>query len=431
MKSKILLSILTASAAFAAPGVTYNKDVLPILQNRCQGCHRPGEIGPMSFLTYKETRPWAKAIREAVNSSKMPPWFADPKYGHFANDRSMSPTEIKTISAWVDAGAPEGSLKDKPSPREFIDGWAMDKPDAVYQIPAAFPVPASGTIEYQYIVVPTNLTEDKWVQMTEARPTNRSVVHHVVVYIRDPNSKWLRGEATPGVPFVPPAKNPDGKPRNDIGGGGSDILTIYTPGNSPDVWRPGLAKLIKAGSDLVFQLHYTANGKVGEDQSRVGVIFAKEPPAERVMTVGLGTDKFAIPPGDPNYRVPFTATLPNSSTLLSFFPHMHLRGKAFEYKVTQPGGEEETLLKVNNYNFNWQLTYRLEKPLVLQDGAKVEIAGYFDNSANNPYNPDPKATVKFGEQSWEEMMIGFIDVAIDAKMDRKTFFSKKPVKASD
>ncbi len=437
MRVKLLASILTVTAAIAAPpaktpsDVTYNKDVLPILQNRCQGCHRPGEIGPMSFLTYKETRPWAKAIRGAVSSAKMPPWFADPKYGHFANDRSMSAQEIDTIAAWVDAGAPEGKSKDRPAAREFIDGWAMDKPDAIYQIPAAFPVPATGTVEYQYIVVPTNLTEDKWVRMTEARPTNRSIVHHVVVYIRDPNSKWLRGEATPGVPFVPPAKTAEGKPRNDIGGGGSDILTIYTPGNSPDAWRPGLAKLIKAGSDLVFQLHYTANGKAGEDQSRVGVVFAKEPPAERVMTLGLGTDKFAIPPGDPNYRVPMTVTLPNSSTLLSFFPHMHLRGKAFEYKVTQPGGEQETLLKIDKYNFNWQLTYRLEKPLLLQEGAKVEVAGFFDNSPNNPYNPDPKATVKFGEQSWEEMMIGFIDVAIDAKMDKKTFFTKKPVKSAD
>jgi hypothetical protein len=437
MTREILLSLFAATAAFAAPPskgtalVTYNKDVLPILQNRCQSCHRPGEIGPMSFLSYKETRPWAKGIREAVASKKMPPWFADPRFGHFANDRSMSKQEIETLTAWADAGAPEGNAKDGPAPREFVDGWAMDKPDVIYQIPTGFEVPAKGTVEYQYIVVPTNLTEDKWVQIVEARPTNRAVVHHVVIYIREPNSKWLRGEAVPGVPFVPPAKTADGKPRNDIGGGGSDILTIYTPGNSPDVWRPGLAKLVKAGSDLVFQLHYTANGTAGVDQSRVGVIFAKEPPTERVMTLAVGNDKFAIPPGDPNYQVAGKAELPNGSALLSFFPHMHLRGKAFEYKITQPGGEPETLLKIDRYNFNWQLTYRLEKPLVLQDGAVVEVAGYFDNSANNPYNPDPKATVKFGEQSWEEMMLGFFDVAVDAKMDKRKFFSKKPAKADD
>jgi hypothetical protein len=361
----------------------------------------------------------------------MPPWFADSKYGHFANDRSMSRQEIDTLVAWVDSGAVEGNPKDRPAAREFVAGWAMPKPDVVYQIPTAFPVPAKGTVEYQYIVVPTNLTEDKWVQIVEARPTNRAIVHHIVVYIRDPSSKWLRGEATPGVPFVPPAKNPDGKPRNDIGGAGSDILTIYTPGNSPDTWRTGLAKVVKAGSDLVFQLHYTANGTAGEDQSLVGLVFAKEAPAERVMTLAIGDSKFAIPPGDPNYQVSAKAELPNGSTLLSFFPHMHVRGKGFEYKVTQPGGEQETLLKINDYNFNWQLTYRLEKPLVLQDGAKIECSGYFDNSPNNPYNPDPKATVKFGEQSWEEMMIGFFDVAVDAKLDKKTFFSKKPSKADD
>jgi hypothetical protein len=438
MLLKILAAALAAGAAMAAPAsreaaakLTFNKDVLPIIQNRCQGCHRPGEIGPMPFLTYKETRPWAKAIREAVVSRKMPPWFADSKYGHFANDRSMSRQEIDTLVAWADSGAVEGNPKDRPAAREFVTGWAMPKPDVVYQIHSAFPVPAKGTVEYQYIVVPTNLTEDKWVQIVEARPTNRAIVHHIVVYIRDPASKWLRGEATPGVPFVPPAKNPDGKPRNDIGGGGSDILTIYTPGNSPDIWHPGLAKLVKAGSDLVFQLHYTANGTAGEDQSLVGVVFAKEPPAERVMTLAIGDSKFAIPPGDPNYKVSAEAELPNSSTLLSFFPHMHVRGKAFEYKVTQPGGEDETLLKINDYNFNWQLTYRLEKPLLLQDGAKIACSGYFDNSPNNPYNPDPKATIKFGEQSWEEMMIGFIDVAVDANMDKKTFFKKKPSKADD
>jgi hypothetical protein len=197
------------------------------------------------------------------------------------------------------------------------------------------------------------------------------------------------------------------------------------------MWHPGLAKLVKAGSDLVFQLHYTANGTAGEDQSLVGLVFAKEPPAERVMTLAIGDSKFAIPPGDPNYKVSAKTELPNSSTLLSFFPHMHVRGKAFEYKVTQPGGEPETLLKIDDYNFNWQLTYRLEKPLVLQDGAKIECSGYFDNSPNNPHNPDPKATVKFGEQSWEEMMIGFFDVAVDANMDKKTFFKKKPSKADD
>ena len=265
--------------------------------------------------------------------------------------------------------------------------------------------------------------------MVEARPSARSVVHHIVVYIREPESKWLRGEAVPGIPFVPPRTTADGKPRSDIGGGGNGILTIYTPGNVPDMFRPGQAKLIKAGSDLVFQMHYTASGKAAADKASVGLIFAKEPPAERVLTVAVMNDKFVIPPGDGNYKVPGGTTLPNGSTLLSFFPHMHVRGKAFEYKLTQPDAEPETLLKVPNYNFNWQLTYKLEKPLELKPGARMDVAGWFDNSPNNPFNPDPKSEVRWGEQSWEEMMIGFFDVAVPFDMDQKSFYRKKPVKS--
>jgi len=423
------LPILFVSTLSAATP-TFNKDVLPVLQARCQECHREGEIGPMAFTSYKEVRPWAKAIREVVRSRKMPPWFADSAYGHFSNDRSLTQQEIDTLAAWADAGAPEGSPKDAPSRRSWPTGWAIPKPDMVVSMPTAFDVPLNGTVDYQYIVVPTGLTEDKWVRIVEARPSARAVVHHIVVYIREPDSKWLRGEAQPGIPFVPPRKTPDGKPRNDIGGAGSDILTIYTPGNIPDTFKPGQAKLIKAGSDLVFQMHYTANGKAAaSDKSSVAMIFANERPAERVLTLALANDKFVIPPGDGNYKVTTSAELPNSGTLLSFFPHMHVRGKAFEYKLTQPGEEQKTLLKVPNYNFNWQLTYRLEQPIELKEGAKMDMAAWFDNSANNPFNPDPKAEVRWGEQSWEEMMIGFFDVAVPSNVDKRNFFRKKQVKS--
>ncbi len=427
--SKWLLAF-AATTLTAAPSTTFYKDVLPILQARCQECHRAGEIGPMAFTTYKEVRPWAKAMREVVRTKKMPPWFADAAYGHFSNDRSMSQTEIDTLTTWIDGGVPEGSAKDAPTPRSWPTGWGMPEPQAVFTMPNAFDVPVNGKIDYQYIVVPTGFTEDKWVQMVEARPSARSVVHHVVVYVREPESKWLRGEAQPGVPFVPPRTTPDGKQRNDIGGAGSDILTIYTPGNVPDTFKPGQAKLIKAGSDLVLQMHYTANGKsAASDKTSVGVIFAKEQPAERVLTLALANDKFVIPPGDGNFKVTTSATLPNSGTLLSFFPHMHVRGKAFEYKLTQPGEEQQTLLSVPNYNFNWQLTYRLEQPIVLKPGAKMDMAAWFDNSPNNPFNPDPKAEVRWGEQSWEEMMIGFFDVAVPSDVDKRKFFQKKQVKS--
>ncbi len=424
-----LLLVLFVSLTFAAGKTpTYNKDIQPILATRCVSCHRTGEIGPMEFSSYAKVRPWAKSIRQSVLHRRMPPWFADPHYGKFSNDRSMPQAEIDTLVAWVDAGSPEGSPRDlRPQPT-FIDGWNIPRPELVVRAPQPFPVPKDGDVDYQYIVVPLGLKEDKWVETVEARPTDRSVVHHIVVYVRDPSNNWLRGEAQPGVPFVPPRQSQDGKPRNDIGGAGNEILTIYTPGNLPDRWKPGQAKFVRAGSDLVFQLHYTPNGKnATTDHSQVGLIFAKQPPTERVMTMAASNSKFAIPPGDANYRVDSRpAQLPSNATLMSFFPHMHLRGKAFEYRVKVPGQEKQVLLNIPRYDFNWQLTYRLEQPLVLPAGSEVEVTGWFDNSPNNKYNPDPKATVKFGEQSWEEMCIGFFDISFDAKLTPGQFFKPKP-----
>jgi hypothetical protein len=421
------LPALLLAAPAAKP--TFYKDVLPILQNRCQECHRAGEIAPTSFVTFNETRPWAKAIREAVLSKKMPPWFADPAHGKWKNDRSLSQQEIETLVAWVDSGAAEGSAEEGPPPKQWTTGWGINKPDAVFEMPNAFDVPAKAKVDYQYVVVPTNFTEDKWVQMVEARPSARTVVHHAVVFIREPGNPWLRGEAETGIPYVPPRQTAEGKPREDIGGLGSDILTVYTPGNLPDMFKPGQAKLIKAGSDLVFQMHYTSSGKAASDKTSVGIVFAKELPKERVITISPTNSRFVIPPGDPNYRVPLQYKFANEGTMLSFFPHMHLRGKAFDYKFKPTGGAEEILLRVPNYNFNWQLTYRLESPVRVKPGDVVEIAGYFDNSANNPYNPDPKSEVRWGEQSWEEMVVGFIDLAVSPDLDRRSF--NRPARKSD
>jgi hypothetical protein len=420
------LSLLTltgaATAAIAAAAVpTFHKDVEPIFLDKCQGCHRPGEIAPMSFLSYKDVRPWAKAIKAAVATRKMPPWFADKAHGRFSNDWSLSQSQIDIITAWVDGGAPQGSSKDAPKPKQWVEGWNIPKPDLTVEMPEAFPIPASGKIDYQYLVLPSGLTEDKWVQMAEVRPTFRPAVHHVVVFIRDKNSSWLK-DAKPGVPYVPPSNQ---QFQNTLGGG-SDILTIYTPGMLPDIHRPGMAKFVPAGADFVFQLHYTTNGKVGADKSRLGIVYAKEPPKERVLTVGAVDFSLTIPPEAANHesnaRMPFF----HNATMLSFFPHMHLRGKGFEYKIAHPSGERETLLKVNNYDFNWQLSYRLDKPILILPGSRLEATAWFDNSANNPANPDPKATVKWGEQSWEEMMIGFVDVAVDAKITRRGFMQPPP-----
>ena len=406
----LTVGLVCAALAAAAPtsSPTFYKDVLPVLQKNCQTCHRPGEAGPISFLNYESTRPAAKAIKEAVLTKKMPPWFADPKYGHFENDRTLSQAEITTLVSWVDTGAKAGDPKDAPKPLTFVEGWNIGKPDVVFEMPTAFEIPASGTIDYQYVIMHTNFTEDKYVQFAESRPSDREHVHHILSFIREPGSKWMQGEPI-GVAFLPN--------RNGGGDGGGasigDSLGGYAPGTVPNVMRPGQAILVKAGSDLVLQLHYTTDGKPGEDRSKVGLIFAKEKPTARLVMLSAMNPKFAIPPNDPNYEVTAKVTLQRDSTLMSFLPHMHLRGKDMEFVATFPDGTKQTLLSVPHYSFSWQLSYYLAKPLFLPKGTTIEAIAHFDNSVNNPSNPDPTKEVHYGEQSWDEMMFGFFTVAVN------------------
>ena len=429
----VMLGVSLASATMLGGGaaksgtgkVSYYKDALPILQERCQGCHRPGEVAPMTFMSYKETRPWAKAIKTAVATRKMPPWSADPHVGKFSNDWSLSDREVETLTAWVDGGVAEGDPHDAPKPKEFVTGWNIGKPDYEIEMPSEFAIPASGAVDYQYIVIPSGLTEDKWVQAAELRPTFRPAVHHVVVFVREKGSNWLK-EAKPGVPYVPPSNQ---QFVNTLGGGSSDVLTIYTPGMAPDVWTKGMAKMIPAGADFVLQLHYTPNGKAGADKSKLGVVYASAEPDRRVITMAAIDFQLNIPPGEANHVS--KAKTPNfyESTLISFFPHMHVRGKAFEYEVVMPDGTREKLLNVPKYDFNWQFSYRLDKPIDLPVGARIECTAVFDNSANNAANPDPKALVKWGEQTSEEMMIGFYDLAVSKDMNRAKYsrpMQKKP-----
>jgi hypothetical protein len=434
-----LFVLFTCFGVFASAWskeATFHKNVEPILQARCQGCHRPGEAAPMSLLTYKDARPWAKSIREAVLTKKMPPWFADAAHGNFSNDRRLSKDEVDTITAWVDGGAREGDPKDAPKPLTFVDGWAMGKPDAVVEMPVAYDVPASGTVEYTYFVVPAGFTEDKWVEQVEVRAGAKSVVHHVVIYVRPPGVRFVPN-AKVGEAYVQPKAKGDTVHRADDGrgvlyqpGGTTEIVGVYVPGGVPYELKPGQARLIPKGSDIIFQMHYTTNGKPTSDRSRIGFIFAKEPPKERVVNTFVANFNLHIPPGEADAPVRARVTLYEDTRLLALFPHMHVRGKAFEYTATYPTGETETLLTVPKYDFNWQLTYYLKEPKLLPKGTVLECVAHYDNSPNNSFNPDPKSDVYWGDQTWEEMLAGFVDLAMPVTISlRDVAVPKRPAAA--
>lgn len=378
----------------------------------------------MPLVTYEQTKPWVNAIAQAVDAKMMPPWFADPRHGHFANDPSLSDREIATVLDWVKSGAPEGDPHLAPPPRNWTDGWNIPQPDLVVKMPQSVKIPAQGDVEYTYEIVPTHFDGDQWVQMSEFRPGSPAHVHHAVVYIRPPNSDWLR-HAPVGVPFTASTLS-DPVEQRQAHETTSDLLLVYAPGSSPDQWPEGMAKFIPAGSDLVFQMHYTTNGTADQDQTSVGIVFAKKPPGQRVVTLQLNNHALIIPPGADDFRVEVQGTLPHDATLLSLFPHMHLRGKRFEYDIVHDDGSVEVLLRVH-YHFHWQLSYRLAEPRLLKAGTKLRAIAWYDNSKNNPHNPDPSKTVTWGDQTSDEMMVGFFDVAIPAGMDKWQFFERRGV----
>jgi mono/diheme cytochrome c family protein len=419
--SVLLLTFGAVRVKSAPQPATFYRDVLPILAEHCQSCHRPGEIAPFSLVTYQETKPWALPILDSIRNGKMPPWFADPCCGHFANDPSLNREQIETITKWVEAGAPAGDPRSAPPPPHWTAGWNIAPPDLVLKMPTPVKLPASGDVEYTYEIVPTNFSEGKWVRMSELRPAARNHVHHAVVYIRPPESSWLRG-APVGVPFTASSLH-NSQLRHEAHSTTSDLLLVYAPGSSPESWPEGTAKFIPARSDLIFQMHYTTNGRSAADQSSLGLVFAKRQPQQRVLSLQLANehDTIPIPANTDNYRVEVAGTLPNDALLLSFFPHMHLRGKKFEYNLLHVDGSRETLLRVN-YDFFWQLSYVLAEPRLLPAGTKLEAIASYDNSKNNPHNPDPNSAVRWGDQTYNEMMVGFFDVAVPAAMDKEHFF---------
>jgi hypothetical protein len=389
MKNYLILVCSVAVSASAATAPTFTKDVAPILYNRCLECHRPGEAGPMAFRTYQETRPWAKAIKQAVMTHNMPPWYADPTIDHFKNDRHLTDQEVATITQWVDAGAPEGKKSDLPKLPEYTEGWVIGKPDLIVSIPKEFTIPATGVVQYQYFTIDPGFTEDTWIQAADVRPTQRAQVHHILVFAQE------------------------GKKRNPRGGEQfSDMVIGYAPGVPSLTWDKDTAFLVKAGSTLLLQVHYTTNGKEAIDKSVVGLKIRKDKPLYRAISGSATQFRLDIPPGEANYESKASYIFREDTTVLDLTPHMHLRGKAFKYVLTYPDGRSEVLLDVPHYDFNWQLAYILSEPRNVPAGSRMDVTAWYDNSANNKYNPDPTQTVHWGDQTFNEMMIGFFNYKI-------------------
>lgn len=370
--------------------VTYSNQIARIFQQHCVECHRPGEIGPFPMTSYEEVLGWGEMIKEVIDQGRMPPWYANPEHGHFRNERRLSEEEIALIHTWVENGQPEGDTADLPEPRQFAEGWQIPEPDAViYMSDEPFQVPAEGVVDYIYFTVDTGFTEDKWVKAIEARPGNRQVVHHIIVTI------------------VAPGEDVDSSFRRSGG------LCGYAPGMQARVYPAGVGIRIPAGSKLRFQMHYTPNGEATEDRSAVGMVFADPDDIQFASEGGVcGTVSIRIPPGAADHVIRAQQKLRKDIVLTSMMPHTHVRGKSFRYEVEYPDGRSEVLLDVPNFDFNWQLWYDLVEPKLIPRGSTIRTTAHYDNSEQNAFNPDPNAEVRFGDQTWEEMMFGWYSTIV-------------------
>ena len=423
MRRATAFGVAAALCASVGSAATFNKDVLPILQRHCQECHRLGEIAPMAFTTYAEVRPYAKAIKSAVLSRKMPPWFADPRYGHWANAPKLTEVEIRTLVAWADSGAAEGDPREAPAPVEWPQGWRI-RPDLVLRMPKPFRVPARGTIELTSIALPTGLKKDTWVTSIEVRPGNARAVHHVAILFRPHDARTKYGEPETAV-VLRDANGDEIGPRVDLGSF-TGLEAVFLPGKPPMDFRiHNAAKLIPAGWDVVLQLHYTSigtkTGEDAEDQTEVGFTIAGQVPARQFVTLAPAAKRdeasFWIPAGDSNWEASTEVEFERPAEIVWFLPHMHLRGKDMTYTLEAPGGDKRVLLSVPRYDFNWQLGYDAAEPIRVTKGTKLRAVAHFDNSANNKFNPDPNKDVRWGDQTWEEMMVAWFGVVVERGED--------------
>jgi hypothetical protein len=406
-----LACVPLAAALGAAPPArppaavpTFTKDVAPIVYRNCTSCHRPGEIAPMSMLTYEDVRPHADDIVDEVSAGHMPPWHADAPAGTFENERRLTDAEKKTLLEWAAGGAPKGDPRDQPAPPEYPDGWSIGKPDAVFEMLEDYKVPAKGTVAYEYFYIPTNFTEAKFVQAIEVRPGNRKVVHHVLVQYqakadltRTPvlkfNAEWQR---------LPPPAFGDRKPHREQGVP-TRLIGTYAPGTNPQVFRAGTALRLEPGGVIELQIHYTTDGKETTDRTKVGMIFSKDPSPREVRPSAFFNATLSLPPNSDNTAVPGEVEFQQDTIVYGLFPHTHLRGKAWEYRLVLPDGTSKRILSVPHYDFNWQTYYMFKEPLQVPKGAKIVSTAWYDNSHGNRSNPNADVAVKWGDQTWEEM----------------------------
>ena len=385
-----------AEGAEAVP--TFAGDVAPILYDNCVACHRPNHLAPMSLITYDDVRPWARAVKSKVVSREMPPWGADSSVRAYKNDASLSQDEIAVIAAWVDGGAPRGNEAELPEVPEFAEGWSIGEPDLVFTMIEPFRVPADGTVPYSYVTVPTNLQEDTWISAHEFRPGDRRVIHHVI-------SEVLEDDGRPATAEVKLQRNRERTRARGARVGG------YVPNRLGSVYEDGVAVKLPAGADIEAQMHYTTIGEPVLDRSSWGVVVASAPPsgADRRQAGGgaVANLLFRIEPGNPAYEVRAKRQIDEPAYLSSMMPHMHVRGKSAKYIVHYPDGTEEVALWVPNYDFNWQIRYQIEEPIFMPAGSTLEAVFTYDNSTSNRHNPDPSAAVRWGDQTWEEMMLGY------------------------
>lgn len=412
---KLLLATIAAGAAIGmaadAPAKpTYTKDIAPILNERCIHCHRPGDIGPMALLTYEEVRPWSAAIKQTVQQRRMPPWFADPHYGKFRNDRSLTAGQIETITAWVNSGSPKGDVKDMPPPPHIVDGWSFKRPpDLVVEMPLEVKVQAKGVLDMQNYYVKVPFAEETFVEAVELRPGNRRVVHHSIVNIVE----------------IPENVDPKDLLTGEKQGRIAWKLIGQAPGKGAESHIPGVAKRIKPGTYFEFNMHYTPTGKEETDRTKLGIWISKEPIHYEVITATAAMEVYRegkqiqrgeipnIPPRTDNWPIVGVMRVKNDITVYSMSPHMHFRGKDMQYSVKYPDGRDEVLLNVPNYNYEWQLNYEFANPPKIPAGSVITVRAHYDNSANNPRNPAPEEEVIWGQQSWNEMFIPWMQYSVD------------------